>query len=329
MRKRKKKKLPRGSSFSRSSRVRIRRCGLGRALVLRCFLMCCCGRARRRFRQWPVLEWFGWLLLACGYISSDMLENSCGIVSLLLVLLVMMHLVLCFLRLSVSVAIPQVQFLDLVLCLVVASGADGQTAHYCVVSTGAVLGQGRSNFLSWCRGRFPWSSVQKTTFILLLLLYTVIDVPVAQVVQVPLHLTVSSVVFGVRLWSSDYRFSLASGNINVFSTLWFDSGHMLASFYEASASFSTSGAYCLVLGVRLWSTRLRIFLGLRKYLRIQHSLVQQRIHALRQSTVARGIFTQFLREGGLGPWSPHRLVALASLSRRRGFSHGPDYSADH
>ena len=117
MRKRKKKKLPRGSSFSRSSRVRIRRCGLGRALVLRGFLMCslpycCCGRARRRFRQWHMLEWFCWLLLACGYIYSDMLENSCGIVSLLLVLLVMMHLVLRFLRSSMSVAIPQVQFLD-------------------------------------------------------------------------------------------------------------------------------------------------------------------------------------------------------------------------
>ena len=100
MRKRKKKKLRRGSSFSRSSRVRIRRCGLGRALVLRGFLTCslpycCCGRARR-FRQWHTLEWFGWLLLACGYIYSDMLENSCGIVSLLLVLLVMMHIVFKF-----------------------------------------------------------------------------------------------------------------------------------------------------------------------------------------------------------------------------------------
>ena len=30
-------------------------------------------------------------------------------------------------------------------------------------------------------------------------------------------------------------------------------------------------------------------------------LVQQRIHALRQSTAALGIFTEFLREGGLGP----------------------------
>ena len=58
-----------------------------------------------------------WLVAsrACGCIYSDMLENSCGIVSLLLVLLVMMHLVLCFLRLSMSVTIPQVQFLDQVI----------------------------------------------------------------------------------------------------------------------------------------------------------------------------------------------------------------------
>ena len=71
MRKRKKKKLPRGSSCSRSSRVR-----LGRALVLRGFLMCslpncCCGRALRRSRQWHMLEWFGWLLLAlCSFLLS-------------------------------------------------------------------------------------------------------------------------------------------------------------------------------------------------------------------------------------------------------------------
>ena len=120
--------------------------------------------------------------------------------------------------------------------VVVASGADGQTAHYCVVSTGAVLGHGRSNFLSWCRGRFLWSSVQKTINIHLLLLNTVIDVPVAQVVQFPLYLAVS----------------------------------------------------CLVFGVRLWRTRLWIFLGFRKYFRIQHSLVRQWIHVRRQSTRSYG-----------------------------------------
>ena len=120
--------------------------------------------------------------------------------------------------------------------VVVASGADGQTAHFCVVSTGAVLGHGRSFFQSWCRGRFLWSSVQKTIKFLLLLLNTVIDVPVA-----PLYLAVS----------------------------------------------------CLVVGVRLWSTRLRIFLGIRKYLRIQHSLVRQWIHVRRQLTRSMEEFHTF------------------------------------
>ena len=115
MRKRKKKKkLSCGSSFSRSSRVRIRRCGLGRALVLRGFLMCslpycCCGRARRRFRQWHKLEW-----LAGCFSRVATFFRTCWRTRAVLchLLLVMMHLVLCFLRLSMSVAIPQVQFLD-------------------------------------------------------------------------------------------------------------------------------------------------------------------------------------------------------------------------
>ena len=55
---------------------------------------------------------------------------------------------------------------------------------------------------------------------------------------------------------------------------------------------------CLVFGVRLWSTRLRIFLGLRKYLRIQHSLVRPWIHV---GVILRGFcknFTRFIRGGG-------------------------------
>ena len=73
-----------------------------------------------------------------------------------------------------------------------------------------------------------------------------IDVPVAQVVQVRLYLTVS----------------------------------------------------CMVFGVRLWSARLRIFLGFRKYLRIPHSLVRQWIHV---GVILPGfckIYTLFIREGG-------------------------------
>ena len=66
--------------------------------------------------------WQDYVLVCCsfggerGYIYSDMLKNSCGIVSLLLVLLDMTHLVLFFLRLSMSVVFLQVQFLDQVLC---------------------------------------------------------------------------------------------------------------------------------------------------------------------------------------------------------------------
>ena len=46
----------------------------------------------------------------------------------------------------------------------------------------------------------------------------------------------------------------------------------------------------MVFGVRMWSTILRIFLGVcfRKYLRIQHSLVRQWIHVRRQSTRSYG-----------------------------------------
>ena len=36
-----------------------------------------------------------------------------------------------------------------------------------------------------------------------------------------------------------------------------------------------SGSLCLVFGVRLWRTILRIFLGFRKYLRIQYPPVRQ------------------------------------------------------
>ena len=49
-----------------------------------------------------------------------------------------------------------------------------------------------------------------------------------------------------------------------------------------------SGSLCLVFGVRLWSTILRIFMGFRKYLRIQHFPVRQWIHVRRQSTRSYG-----------------------------------------
>ena len=87
--------------------------------------------------------------------------------------------------------------------VVVASGADGQTAHYCVVSTGAVLGHGRSNFLSWCRGRFLWSSVQKTINILLLLLNTMIRCPCCA--GRAGSLVSGSLLFGVRCSPVEYQ----------------------------------------------------------------------------------------------------------------------------
>ena len=76
--------------------------------------------------------------------------------------------------------------------------------------------------------------------VLLLLLNTVIDVPVALVVQIPCiwQSLVPCSVFACGV--PDYGFSceFASGNIYIFSTLWFDSGYMSASVYEAPGRFS-------------------------------------------------------------------------------------------
>ena len=69
-------------------------------------------------------------------------------------------------------------------------------------------GQLHGASLLWCSGLFPWSSLQKTIEILLFLLNTVVDVPVAQTMQVPLYLAVTCTVFGVRLGVPDYGFSL-------------------------------------------------------------------------------------------------------------------------
>ena len=59
------------------------------------------------------------------------------------------------------------------------------------------------------------------------LLYTVIDVPIVQVVQVPLFLTVSYMVWCSPAEYEKLGFSWdASGNFSVFRTLWFDSGYI-------------------------------------------------------------------------------------------------------
>ena len=68
---------------------------------------------------------------------------------------------------------------------------------------------------------------------------------------------------------------MTSGIIHVFSTLWFDSGYMSLSGYEAFGRIS------YVLHVK-WT--LGDDFGLSPYSTL--SLVQQRIHALRQSTTA-------------------------------------------
>ena len=77
------------------------------------------------------------------------------------------------------VAIPQVQFLDKVICPSLCFWSD------CGDSQVALLGQGRADFLSWCRGRFPWSRLFVGPMRFPLLLDKVIDVLVVQVVQLP------------------------------------------------------------------------------------------------------------------------------------------------
>ena len=99
-----------------------------------------------------------------------------------LVLLVTIHLELCSSTLM-SVAIPQVQFLDRVICLF---GVFGQTAQKTVDFFAAVFHRWSSTFRSWCRGRFLWlyCSVDKE-IPQLQFLYEVIDAPVVQVVFLP------------------------------------------------------------------------------------------------------------------------------------------------
>ena len=127
------------------------------------------GRARRRQRQWhaynsgfpgdvplramlpSVVVWPEMLGIMAG---MDQEEQFCS----WLVLLVTIHLVLYFLLIvdvrgdsTGAVLLPG----DMP---VVTTGALGQTAHKTVeIPQLQFLGQGRADFLSWCRGRFPWS----------------------------------------------------------------------------------------------------------------------------------------------------------------------------
>ena len=91
-----------------------------------------------------------------------------------------------------------------------------QTAENCGVSAVAVHDDRRYP----CRGAEAVSyglAVQQTIEILVLNLNTVIDVPVAQVVQVPSYSAVTCSVFAFRVQDSGLFWVMTSGNVPVFS----------------------------------------------------------------------------------------------------------------
>ena len=109
-----------------------------------------------------------------------------------------------------------------------------QTAENCGVSAVAVH-DGRRYPRRGAEAVSHGLAVQQTIEILLLILNTVIDVPVAQIVQVPSYMVVTC--FGVRLWSTglwtfleDY-FRMDS----VFSSCWLNTGYMFTSVYGGRA----------------------------------------------------------------------------------------------
>ena len=108
--------------------------------------------AHRRLWKWHVQGWSFW---CCSSRCVPVVGIGSGMCWL--VLLVTIHLTLCFLLLSMSVAIPQVQFLVKVICpllfrlvLLVRQRRKLWRFRSCRFSTSSF------RFLSWCRGRFPW-----------------------------------------------------------------------------------------------------------------------------------------------------------------------------
>ena len=90
-----------------------------------------------------------------------------------------------------------------------------------------------------CRGAEAVScglAVQQTVEILVLNLNTVIDVPVAQVVQVPSYSAVTCSVFAFRVQDSGLFWVMTSGNVPVFSALGFNTGYMSTSVYGGLVS---------------------------------------------------------------------------------------------
>ena len=134
----------------------------------------CRGRPHRRLWQWPVPGWSFW---CCSSRCVPVVGIGSGMCWL--VLLVTLHLALCsFSLLSMSVAVPQVQFLDRLFRLPMKPVANPQVQLMdkvlcsllfrlvLLVKQRRKLRRFRScrfstssfRFLSWCRGRFPWSS---------------------------------------------------------------------------------------------------------------------------------------------------------------------------
>ena len=74
----------------------------------------------------------------------------------------------------------------------------------------------------------------------MLLLNTVFDVPVAQVVQVPLYLAATCTLFGVRLWSTGLLIFWEIRNVPCSVLLGSTVDTRLASVYEAFGRISRS-----------------------------------------------------------------------------------------
>ena len=189
--KRRKKKAPKTSS-SRSSGMRLRRCGHGRALFLRgsvsvCSLAYCrSGRAGRRQWQWYVLGWFFWC-------SSRCVPFFCRLARVVQTVQKVVQFLdqLFFARrcattgagfspdcAALPVEIPQVLFLDEV--MVTATGAAVQCRSSRSCSSSMVV-----DIPVFAQLLFPMVLiVQKTIEIPLLLVDTVADVLFVLVVQV-------------------------------------------------------------------------------------------------------------------------------------------------
>ena len=165
-----------------------------------------------------------------GCIYSDMLENSCGIA--------VIAGWFCWYdaprALFPSIVHDRCDSTGAVLGpgampVVVVSGADVQTAHYCVVSTGAVLGQ-VVQFPVVVQRLIPMVFCSEDHIFLLLPLNKMIDVPVALAVQIP---CIWQSLCGVRCSPVEYQTS----DLRIQHSLvrqWIHVGVSLRDFWEFS-----------------------------------------------------------------------------------------------